>query len=71
MKKQILNIGEALTRAEQQTINGGSIYRCGSSVPPDLCIKKCREYTQNNDCARLKRECKVAIKCTNLDDSLA
>ncbi len=28
MKKQILNLGKALNRAEQSEINGGYIYTC-------------------------------------------
>lgn len=70
MKKQMLNLGVILSKQEQKTVQGGSIYRCGSNVPPATCQRKCREYTQNRDCVRLRNECRVNIKCTNLDDEI-
>ncbi len=70
MKKSILNMGKALSKEEQKTIQGGTIYRCGSSVPASVCIRKCREYTKNRDCERLRNECRVNIRCTNIDDNL-
>lgn len=70
MKKTILQLGKILSKQEQKTIQGGSIYRCGANIPPATCQEKCRRYTENRDCARLKRECRVNIRCTGLDENL-
>jgi hypothetical protein len=68
MKKQILNIGEALTRAEQQTINGGSIYRCRLRVTQETCDRLCKALSEKKDCKGLLRDCGVAVKCLGDED---
>jgi len=52
MKKQILNIGKGLSKAEQRNINGGCGH-CSSGEDPEFC--------ESNT------ECPVGMGCCNYD----
>jgi hypothetical protein len=41
MKKSILNLGKALNKAEQKSINGGRGAECGKGYSWDSCVMKC------------------------------
>jgi hypothetical protein len=41
MKKSILNLGKALNKAEQKSINGGRGAECGIGYSWDSCVMKC------------------------------
>jgi hypothetical protein len=41
MKKQILNIGKALNKAEQKSVNGGRGLECNPGFHWDACALKC------------------------------
>ena len=53
MKKSILHIGSALSKAEQQQINGGSPYNCGSQYSQQNCDEYCHSlmliYSNGNN----------------------
>ncbi|MEO9571163.1 MAG: hypothetical protein ABJH82_12540 [Polaribacter sp.] len=49
MKKQILNLGKALNKAEQKSINGGDCftpYLCYGEANPLVTCGTCEEYNQ-------------------------
>lgn len=38
MKKSILNVGKALDKAAQKSVNGGAPSRCNTDVTEEACI---------------------------------